>query len=203
MEHITHNKKQKTKNHRTCSLCERCETGKKAIKKLFHVPCYMFHGEDGGERGFTLLEVIISIFILTVGTLTIVGLIADSLAVVGASKKIAIGTSLAQEGIEVVRNIRDTNWIEDGAYDDGLDIDDDYCVNYDSTALISCGSFDLFWDEINLNYSHSAGSSTGFSRTISILASTDSDGVDYIRVQSVVSWDTAQTTVETHLYDWK
>jgi len=163
----------------------------------------MFHGEDGGERGFTLLEVIISIFILTVGTLTIVGLIADSLAVVGASKKIAIGTSLAQEGIEVVRNIRDTNWIEDGAYDDGLDIDDDYCVNYDSTALISCGSFDLFWDEINLNYSHSAGSSTGFSRTISILASTDSDGVDYIRVQSVVSWDTAQTTVETHLYDWK
>jgi len=46
MKHITHNMEHITQ--RT-----------KKAGRLFHVPCSMFHGEDRGERGFTLIEFIV------------------------------------------------------------------------------------------------------------------------------------------------
>lgn len=151
--------------------------------------------------GFTLIEVAISIFVLSMGTLTIIGVISDNLGVIGASKRMVIGSSLAQEGIEVVRNIRDTNWIEYESYDTGIS-PGDYCVDYNSTSLASCADYTLFWN--GSAYNHSGfGNATFFSRRISISNQVDSDGISYIQVQSVVSWNNSQTTVETHLYDWK
>lgn len=64
------------------------------------------------EKGFTLIELIITIFILSIAVIGVYG--AFSLIVIltseGADKLQA--AYLAQEGAEIVRNIRDTNWLK-------------------------------------------------------------------------------------------
>lgn len=65
------------------------------------------------ERGFTLLEVITAIFILTVGAGASFSLIQQTLLASSLIEFKLIASYLAQEGIEVVRNIRDTNWLQE------------------------------------------------------------------------------------------
>ena len=62
------------------------------------------------KNGFTLIELIIAIFILSIG---IVGIFGAYSAMVVATSDISnrfTATYLAQEGIEIVKNIRDLNW---------------------------------------------------------------------------------------------
>jgi prepilin-type N-terminal cleavage/methylation domain-containing protein len=106
------------------------------------------------KLGFTLTEVMIGIMILTVavvsGTNLLVGLVQtnqNNLTTLQAYY-------FAQEGLEAVRNIRDTNWLHNtdwlgesgGLFDDKFEIDKDYSVNIeyrafdvgsDSTAALS------------------------------------------------------------------
>jgi len=81
------------------------------------------------RRGFTLLEVIIAIFILTVGAGASFALIQQTLLASSLIEFKIIAAYLAQEGIEIVRNIRDTNWLQEqrntdpaksSPWDDGL-----------------------------------------------------------------------------------
>lgn len=69
-------------------------------------------------RGFTLLETIVSIGILTTGILSIVGLMSYNISQATLLKNRVIATSLAQEGIEIMRNIRDTNWLQNKSFND-------------------------------------------------------------------------------------
>ena len=63
------------------------------------------------NKSFTLIEVTVAIFLLTVGTVGAFSLIQRTivLSTIGAAQLQA--TYLAQEGIEIVRNIRDSNWL--------------------------------------------------------------------------------------------
>ena len=154
-----------------------------------------------GNKGFTLIEVSVSIFILLLGTLTIMGVISNSLKIINVSSQTTIAANLAQEGIEVVRNIRDTNWVQGEAYDTGITAGS-YGVDYNSVALGSCGSNRLYWDGYSYNHD-GLGSLTDFTRTITISFQTDSETITYIRVLSVVDWGNRSIAVETYLYDWK
>ena len=72
------------------------------------------------KRGFTIIELMAAIVVITVGilgTYTIVQQIF--LATSNASQRLSAGY-LAQEGVENVRNIRDTNWIEGEAWNNGI-----------------------------------------------------------------------------------
>jgi len=64
------------------------------------------------QNGFTLIEIVISIFLLSFALVAIFS--AFSMIVISTSDIVSqlTGTYLAQEGIEIVRNIRDTNWIK-------------------------------------------------------------------------------------------
>ena len=64
------------------------------------------------RSGFTLLEVIAAIFLITVGIIGSYSLITQTISSSTFSKDKLIAAYLAQEGIEIVRNIRDTNWLE-------------------------------------------------------------------------------------------
>jgi len=59
---------------------------------------------DSGQRGFTLIEVMVTIFILVVGLLglysTVVGVIQGN----AHSKNISTATTLAQDKVEALRN---------------------------------------------------------------------------------------------------
>lgn len=58
------------------------------------------------------MELIIAMGVIIVGLLTVVGLIARSISVGALSKNEVIALGLAQEGIEAVRAIRDSNGLE-------------------------------------------------------------------------------------------
>jgi prepilin-type N-terminal cleavage/methylation domain-containing protein len=154
------------------------------------------------DKGFTLIEIIISIFILTVGIVTVVGLITTNVRAMRVVKNSVLAAQLSQEGIEVIRAIRNTNWIQNLRYDTGL-ANGTYCVNYNSTSTITCANFNIFFDAAR-GYTHDPlGQATPFRRQIDIFRTTDAGGVEYLRVRSTVNWDSRSIVTETHLYDWR
>jgi prepilin-type N-terminal cleavage/methylation domain-containing protein len=167
------------------------------------------------QKGFTLLETVIAVSILSVGIAGSIGLVNQTVKLGFAVNKQLTGAYLAQEGMEVIHNIRHTNWIEDGvpppvgpaAWDAGI-TDGDSCVNYNSTSLITpCAGaarkLFILDDGIKLNYVHTATPiSTVFSRYINITHLMD--GTEpYILVKSIVEWDTGSIQAEGRLYNWK
>jgi type II secretory pathway pseudopilin PulG len=63
--------------------------------------------------GQTLIETLAAAFILTMGITASVGLAIYALNTSTGIVKQIIATGLAREGIEAVRNMRDTNWLQD------------------------------------------------------------------------------------------
>lgn len=94
-------------------------------------------------RGFSLVEAIISLSILVVGVLGVASLGIALVSQARLSNSQAVATQLAREGVEVVRSIRDGNWLaaEDGSvveFNDGLSAATDYsaALEWDSTANV-------------------------------------------------------------------
>ena len=79
------------------------------------------------KGGFSILEVMSAIFILSVGMGGALSLMNQTLSAASVVKQRVTASYLAQEGIEIVRNIRDTNWLQSrgdpskSPWDDGLD----------------------------------------------------------------------------------
>ncbi len=62
--------------------------------------------------GFTLLEGIIALGVISTGLMVGLTLALSNLLASQDNERRAIGANLAREGIEVVRNIRDSNWLK-------------------------------------------------------------------------------------------
>lgn len=60
-------------------------------------------------KAFSIGEVILAAFVLTVGIIAMLRLITSSYSNSSASQDMIIAAELAQEGVELVRNIRDNN----------------------------------------------------------------------------------------------
>ena len=63
------------------------------------------------KKGFTLIEVILAISILTLAVGGSFALIQQTLVAASIANSKLIASYLAQEGLEIVRNIRDNNWL--------------------------------------------------------------------------------------------
>ena len=74
------------------------------------------------QVGFGLIEVTISIYILIMGLLGIMSLLHQSQKAQYANENTLVAAQLAQEGIELVRNVRDNNWLDPGISDWRMDI---------------------------------------------------------------------------------
>src|SRR3989344_5252969 len=61
------------------------------------------------NKAFTLVETLVAISIFTVSLLGIMSVLASGISSTNYAKQKMIASYLAQEGIEYVRNIRDTN----------------------------------------------------------------------------------------------
>lgn len=62
------------------------------------------------EGGFTLIEIVVALSIVSVGILATLASANFSQNASTANVRTAVGINLAREGIEAVRNIRDSNW---------------------------------------------------------------------------------------------
>jgi len=152
------------------------------------------------NKSFTIIEVIISITILTIGVLGSVRLMHYFYAYNSISNSRLTAAYLAQEGIEIVKNIRDGNWLEKSDWNENLGVDE-YEGDYNSTnTLDSYTNGYLIIDGSGL-YSTSSILDV-FQRKIQICTSTD----DVIYVSSTVSWIEAgknyEVKTEGELCNW-
>lgn len=156
------------------------------------------------EGGFSLMEVIISIGVIVTTLITLIALISSVVSGLRLGEFKLTATSLAQEGLEIVRNIRDSNWLSykraPENWRDGLAAGD-YRVQYDQSAL-------LFWADSFLKidnngfYQYDSGSNTSFKRKITIGHIEDNQ----IKAVSEITWQekgrSYTITAESRLYNW-
>ena len=158
------------------------------------------------SKGFTLLEVIAAIFILVVGIGGSFSLIYQTLSAASIVEMELTASYLAQEGIEIVKNLRDRAWLERRSPEppswNGYLPDGDWEADYSSLKLENpyAGTF------LNIDsdgfYSYSAGNTTKFKRKISIdeIASTT------IEILIEVEWQergrSHEVKVLEHITDW-
>lgn len=155
------------------------------------------------------MEVVVVLFIVAVALVGILSLIVQSLNSQSYNKNNLIAYQLAQEGVELVRRLRDTNWLNDRAWDNNLDSKSTYYMDYRDTTLKNSpgnqNDFILRLDNKGYYVHDSTGTlpSSGFSRQISI------DNVSsrkYLRLNVVVTWREHgrqySYNLETLLYGW-
>lgn len=151
------------------------------------------------KRGFSLLESIVAIAVLMIGVSSAIAALNQSVALSPKIKNKVIAAHLAQEGIELVRNIRDNNWTSGAAsWDVGLNAGSG-CVQYDSDIFdTSCASFLMKFD--GAHYIHTSDASAIFSRQINIT----NISANEMKVESMVNCgQNCSVTLEDHLFDWK
>ena len=177
------------------------------------------------KKGFTVIEVIVAIFVIVTGIVGVLALVTQTISSATYSSNKLIAAYLAQEGIEIVRDIRDTNWLEQytdpsNLWDEGLTgcggvcdettgngciVDYNHSYDpldpYDPDLPLYTGQV-LNIDTTNGFYSYSVPTPTKFKRKIVI-----TPGVDILAVCVRVEWQekgvTRQITAQENLYNWK
>lgn len=164
------------------------------------------------SAGFTLFEVIIGIYIILMSLTGSMSLITYVMANSSASVNRVIAANLAQEGLEVVRNMRDLT--SDAGGQSGWSYwfscncnppDGDWRVQYDDASiLLSDWDRFLLFDPATGLYQYQTGAETVFKRKIHVerLAS----GVEAI-VTAEVSWTEKgrnySVKADSRLWNWK
>lgn len=153
--------------------------------------------------GQALVESVVALSALLVGLVGVMVLLSQSL---GLSRSVAdaqVAVYLAAEGVEVVKNIIDSNQIRGLPWDAGL-ADGAYEAQFDSTSLMSDEGRWLRYDPATNLYTYTSGNPTTFRRRLT-LAHISSDE---LRVVSRVSWTSRgggsfETAVEDHFFNWR
>jgi len=132
------------------------------------------------------LEVIIAVFVITVGLLAVLGLINFLLNSAQSSKDNLVAAELAQEGVEIVRSMRDsqddwTAWFQSPPVGN-------WQVQYNtdnSHPLVAySGSNYLKYDSASGLYQYSVGENTQFLRKVTISKISDNQA----KVSVDISW---------------
>jgi len=152
------------------------------------------------NQGFTLVEVLISMAIISIGAIGAFLAIQNGVAQTTFSSSRSTAAYLAQEGIEIVRNIRDTNYLRDRykypgeaqiPWDDGIPAGNCLEVDYQSKKLLTCGrdSEGKLGRYLNIDqdgfYSYFLGKKTPFKRKIEIQKTDNSQ----IKIMVTVEWE--------------
>ena len=119
------------------------------------------------KKGFSFIEVMISVFVLSVGIVAIISLMTGNIKNSAGSRDNIIASELAQEGVEIVRNIRDNNFLNNPSDPfNGLSDGNSYRVDYNN-GISSAASYQLNYSNSGF-YTYSSGTATKFYRRIDI-----------------------------------
>jgi len=109
------------------------------------------------RKGFSIIEVLVGIFIFSLGLVSVFMLLSSSLNLNELNKNRIIASNLAREQLEHIRNIRDTNyqtlhaWNQKNPYGSFSNPDDFFEVGkyYKIENYFSIGGFPLRMEEIS------------------------------------------------------
>ncbi len=160
--------------------------------------------ERKSERGFTLLESLVAVAILTTGISTSAFLVIQSIQTGNKIQKRIVAAHLAQEGVEVIRNIRDSNWLSGSNWTANINTAGIAgCVDYDDSSIdMSCAvGRNLFFNGSRYVYDSQPSS---FSRTASTTLLDVGAPDEKLWVEVNVSCGAnCNVKLSEYLYDWK
>ncbi len=140
-------------------------------------------------NGFTILEVIIAVFILSMVVFGSYILAQQTMAAVALSKSRLAAYYLAQEKIEEIKNIRDNNWLNDP-------------TDSESWKNGIVGMHGNIEDNLGEGFER-------FTRTVwvfSLNETIDGESYDYLDISAIVSWsergNNYSVEVVNRLYNW-
>ncbi|MFA6376210.1 MAG: prepilin-type N-terminal cleavage/methylation domain-containing protein [Candidatus Paceibacterota bacterium] len=164
---------------------------------------------DIGHQGFTLIEVITALTIIMVGIIGAFQLVNQSLATSNTTSMQLTAAYLGKEGFEIVRNIRDDNYLKylfsEG--DDGYENLDTAWMNglasngspYSRDCSAGCGAdytmrqLETGWAGQKLKhdgnfFNYTTGSPTLYQRIIKVTPKPSVADTDYLNVSVKVIW---------------
>ncbi len=184
---------------------------KKSMRKALYLPAMLRKTMQAGEsahpnnRGFMMIEAVFSIFIVGTILITFMAVMASVYRTEFAKRDLIVASNLAQEGIEIVRNIRDNNWKATPAKAAFASPPfpgdaNGYCVVYNGDYHVNSPTTVCSGNLLNNNgfYEHGSGTATKFSRKVNIGSNPDGSKL----ITSTVTWDSKTITMTDSLYAW-
>lgn len=89
------------------------------------------------QRGQTLIELMAAVFVITTGLLGVLGLTTANVRSETTAVMRLTGFNLAREGVELARNIRDSNWLAGEVWSKGLGDLSTHCSILSSAPSVS------------------------------------------------------------------
>ena len=162
------------------------------------------------NSGISILEVVVAIMIIAMGMIGVLSLVIQNVEAQYINKNVLMASGLAQEGLELVRNIRDLNWLTpENTWSQDIVGDGTYIIDYGGLTSVNMAinSIDeagarLYVDSNGL-YTHTVtATATNFYRLITVV-----DNTDYLDIKCAIRWkDGTQNhnyVAETYLYNWR
>lgn len=156
------------------------------------------------SRGFTLVEALVALTLLTVALVPAFIQATSAMQLSVTIRNSLVAADLAQEGVEVMRAMRDANWFAGAPFGSGLDACASGClVQWNSVAPIPyTPNTPLRFDALTGLYQYSQGDNTLFYRTIYVTEVS----VGELAIRSEVTWKDRRNaksfSVEQHVFDW-
>ena len=144
----------------------------------------------------------VAISVITIGILGIYSLVPNILSTSFENVDKFIAAQLAQEGVEIVRNIRDDNWLRGSSWNDGLTYCFEGCqIDYNDSSLSYYNDNDYLKMDSAGFYNYETGQNTKFKRKIIITQ----NGDDILNVKVQVSWSTSKPPfdIQENIYNWR
>lgn len=181
------------------------------------------------QKGFSIVEVLVATALIGSVVLGVFSLLGPAMKASLASNNMLIASMLAQEGIELVINIRDTNWWQGNDWKKGLGKNGDSpfdkiigIINYNNlgityansfsgcgtinneTEIFNCDKTNLYLNSDNFYNHTSSGNQTSYKRAVKIEQDLANNR---LIVTSIVRWgapddSSKEVRLVTYLYDW-
>ncbi|TSC90930.1 MAG: hypothetical protein G01um10142_180 [Parcubacteria group bacterium Gr01-1014_2] len=158
------------------------------------------------NRGFTLIEVIVSVLIISFVTTGALFAITLSLSSAAKIRNNLIAATLAQEGLEIVRGIRDQDWHLGNSFGASLS-NGSYVIDWSSQSLAPF-SDTFIKKDANGFYNYTSGTDTIFKRKIIIENSGQNPSTVEKVIKVEVSWlekanISKMIQAEDRLFNWQ
>lgn len=171
------------------------------------------------NKAFTLIEILIAITLTTVVLTTVTGLVLSTLVSNQRNAHLVQATYLAQESLEQMRYIRDSNWLQNYSWNGGLALwggdfeASDFSGSTLALNLAGCPPcFSVDTEETVQLGSAFDGDGFEFQRSFTLLPLTDEDDStqtreDSMEVMATVTWEEhgfeRSVSVSTYLTNWQ